>query len=508
MIKLRSWWLPLLLLTVFWGSRATSLEILPLHNDEGLHLTRAVEVWNLHPFWQISDGKIINHWPIALFYPQHAPVFAGRIPTIMVSMIGLAAGYALSRRLFGTIPALLASAMWITSPYLFFFERLAFSDSEAGALVIITLWASLWAARSGLSRDAVLTGLALGLAMLFKFTAAPFTLMVAVVLLFASQLSWRKRVWQLVIVGVTVAACFAVPLLYLAVRGDDFFMIALGWIGTGSRSSPAFATNMTRLWEQLTGFGSVIWMWLMLGGLVLLPVAPFFLAKGEAPLRPYRNTLLTRTSGIILLAAGAIPFLLMLILGREVLARHYVVVLPLALVYAGIGLGLLVNLLGSERAQAIAATAITIVVALSVTPFMLQAYTDPGHLPLPDAVSTQHVTEHSAGFGLREAMLSFPEVIKQPDLPIIGSMSPDGCKRANFYAVEGLALTCVAAPGLPEIEGALAEYGAVYVLTDEAPTLGIDVNTLSGVKITRLGSYPRPDETEDAASVVLWLLEK
>jgi hypothetical protein len=98
----------LLLLLILWGTRLLALEALPLHNDEGLHLTRAVEVWNGHPFWAISDGKIINHWLIAAFYPQNAPVFAGRIATLFVSMIGLAAGCALAKRLSGAARALLA----------------------------------------------------------------------------------------------------------------------------------------------------------------------------------------------------------------------------------------------------------------------------------------------------------------------------------------------------------------------------------------------------------------
>ncbi|MBC6934987.1 MAG: hypothetical protein DWB42_04030 [Chloroflexi bacterium] len=129
------------------------MEALPLHNDEGLHLTRAVEVWNGHPFWAISDGKIINHWLIAAFYPQNAPVFAGRIATLFVSMIGLAAGCALAKRLSGAAGALLAGGLWIMSPYLFFYERLAFSDAEAGALVVVAVWLALCASRSGPAWD-------------------------------------------------------------------------------------------------------------------------------------------------------------------------------------------------------------------------------------------------------------------------------------------------------------------------------------------------------------------
>jgi hypothetical protein len=121
-----------LLLLILWLSRLPGLKVLPLHNVEGLRLTHAVEVWNLHPFWEIRDGKIVNHWAIALFYPQNAPVFAARIATIFVSVIGFAAGYALTRRVFGVSDALVAGVLWIAC-HLFFIERLALSDAEAGA---------------------------------------------------------------------------------------------------------------------------------------------------------------------------------------------------------------------------------------------------------------------------------------------------------------------------------------------------------------------------------------
>ena len=139
----RVWWIGILLLLVIWATRLNALELLPLHNDEGLHLTRAVEVWNGHPFWAISDGKIINHWLIAAFYPQNEPVFAGRIASLFISLIGLAAGYALVYRLFGGVAAVLAGALWLFCPYLFFYERLAFSDAEAGSLIVLALWAAL-----------------------------------------------------------------------------------------------------------------------------------------------------------------------------------------------------------------------------------------------------------------------------------------------------------------------------------------------------------------------------
>lgn len=284
----------LLLLLILWGTRLLALEALPLHNDEGLHLTRAVEVWNGHPFWAISDGKIINHWLIAALYPQNAPVFAGRIATLFVSMIGLAAGCALAKRLSGAAGALLAGGLWIMSPYLFFYERLAFSDAEAGALVVVAVWLALRASRSGRRRDAILTGLALGAAMLMKFTAAPFALTAALALLVDKTHPPSRRVRLLALVVLVVVACFAAPLGYLLLKGGDLFAIAFGWLGVSSGQETAFFANIERLWAQLTGFGAFAWSALMLFGLALLVGA-------------------RRAPGRRLVAAWGLPLLVMLL---------------------------------------------------------------------------------------------------------------------------------------------------------------------------------------------------
>lgn len=475
------------LLMLLWGTRVAALDVLPLHNDEGLHLTRAVEVWNGHPFWAISDGKIVNHWLIAAFYPQSAPVFAGRIATIFVSLIGLAAGLALARRLSGQTGLLLAGTLWLASPYLFFYERLAFSDAEAGALVVVAVWFSLRLSDSGRWYDGVLTGLALAAAMLMKFTAAPFALSVALVVLFNAPYSLRQRIVRLAVIAGVVAASFVVPLGYLLLKGGDLFSIAFGWIGGSSgQGGLALVGNVERLWAQITGFGTISWVVLLVFGLALLAV---------------------RRRGAVLVAAWALPLLVMMILGREVLSRHYVVALPLALTLGGAGLGMGVRRFTRPASRQLGVYAGLVALALGFVPFALTAYADPGALPLPDDVRYEHITSHSSGYGLREAVQQLPVTVTRSDIPIIASMFPDSCRRANFYAVDGLTMVCTDVPGLPEIEQSLGEYGAVYVLADNAPNIGVDVTTLDA-RATGVAAYPRSGETEDNASVVLWLVEK
>ncbi len=487
------YWLPTLLLLAFWLARITGLEALPLHNDEGLHLFRAVEVWNLHPFWEIRDGKIINHWAIAVLYPQNAPVFTGRLPTVFISMIGLAAGYALLRREFGMTAAFLGCALWIGSPYLFFYERMAFSDAQAGALAVAALWLSFRLARSGARRDAVLTGLALALAALFKFTAIPFALSIAFVVMAFGRSPLRQRLVNLIIVGIVVAACFAVPVAYLMLRGDDLFSIALGWIGSGSEgASVSIGSNLERLWGQLTGFGTVIWSLALIVGLALLPLA-----------RPRR--------GSLFLITAALPLVSMIVLAREIQSRHFVAALPALLIAGGAGLGVALDaLVKNRRVIQLASVGTAALLAAGLIPFAFTAYSAPADLPLPPLMRNQYISQHPAGYGLREAVLDFPETIDHPELPIIGSMFPDSCRRANYYAIDGFNMACTDAPGLPLIESALRESGGAYVLVESAPLIGADIPAFAAdinASATRIAAYPRPGETAETASVILWRLD-
>ena len=426
-----------ILIGIFWLSRVVGLEALPLHNDEGLHLTRAVEVWNFHPFWEIRDGKIINHWAIALFYPQNAPVFAGRIATVFVCALGLAAGCALARRAFGRRASWLAGALWIASPYLFFFERLAFSDAEAGALVVLALWAGWRLAERGTLRRALLTGFAFGLAVLFKFTAAPFALGVALVVLLRARYSLRRRLGLLLVAGIMVGLMFVPPTAYLMLRGSDLFSIALGWIGGGSRGESSIPANGRMLAAQLTDFGVPLWSGLMLAGLALL-----------VGLRP-------RKGGVLLLAAAA-PLLIIMLLGREVLSRHYVVAMPALLTLGGAGLGVALERLAQGESQRRWAVALmTGALGFGFAPFALTAYRMPEQLPLSRDVWTQHISEHSAGYGLREAVEALPETTAGAPNQIIASMTADSCRRANFYAAAGWGLYCADARGLGDLASAI-----------------------------------------------------
>jgi hypothetical protein len=480
--------LALLLVLVYWATRLPALDALPLHNDEGLHLTRAVEVWNLHPFWEISDGKIINHWLIAAFYPQHEPVFIGRIATVLVGTIGLVCGGMLARRLAGPAAGILAMLLWIASPYLFFYERLAFSDAEAGALAGAALLAAWHLTRHMTIRRAVITGVVLACAVLFKFTAAPFALSIVLMVLLLGRASPRQRITALAIIGLTGAALFAVPLAYLLLRGNGLFTIALGWLGGGESAAHGPAANLARFGALMLGFGSPLAA--LMTGLGL--VCALFTRQRER---------------LVMLAAVLLPFMVTILLGREVLPRHFAATLPAMIVMAGVGLGPLG--ISSMRSRRGSVAAVAAALALVYLPYMNTSYRQPEAAALPAEVRDEHINHHSAGYGLRDAVRDIPMRVPEPDVQIIASMFPDSCRRANFEAQRRL--VCTDAPGTPRIQAALESDGLVYVLTDNAPIIGADVPALaqaSGAQAERISGYPRPADPPDDPSVVLWRITR
>jgi hypothetical protein len=204
-------------------------------------------------------------------------------------------------------------------------------------------------------------------------------------------------------------------------------------------------------------------------------------------------------------AAWLVPLLAIILLGSEVLSRHFVVALPLALILSGAGLSYALTDLvpAAKRTSAVAISALLLV---SIITHLWGSYIDPGELELPAIMRTQYITDHSSGYGLREAVQALPALVPEAST-VIASMFPDSCHRANFYATPGFALMCTEAPGRTEIEAALANGEPVYVLADNAPNIGIDVVVLEA-NAERVAAFPRPGETEANASVVLWRLER
>jgi 4-amino-4-deoxy-L-arabinose transferase-like glycosyltransferase len=242
------------------------------------------------------------------------------------------------------------------------------------------------------------------------------------------------------------------------------------------------------LGRQLTDFGLPLWSGMTVAGLVLLAV------------------LRRRSGGILLLAVG-LPLATMIVLGREVLPRHTVVALPALLMLGGAGIGVAIDRLTKAERQRLVGVAIGAgALGVGFVPFALTAYGTPELNPYPRAVWTQYFSEHSAGYGLREAVEALPQMVPA-ELPIIASMTADSCRRTNFHAVSGREMNCADAPGLTEMQAALADPGEAYVVVETATGARFpeDAEAL-GATAEQVAIYPRPGA--DGQPVRLWRLTR
>lgn len=477
------------LLTFVWGTRIWRIEQIPLHVDEAIHIYTAFMNWEGHLFWRIRTGKLLGYWAIAAFYPQNEMVFVSRIATIFVVLLGFAAGIALIRRLFGPRAAIIGGVLWLCSPYVFFFERLALMDAQIGATVILAAWAALELTQRFRWRWALLVGLLIPVPILYKVSAAPVVGMVGLIVLFAGRLSLKDRIRSLCVIGLTTAVIFVPPALYVIPRSANQPWLAdLGALDTqGSSIFHKLSVNLDRLWQALTGFENQLWAVLLVLGLGLL-----------VALRPKRGT--------FWLMVAALPVAVVMVLGEGVFLRYFQVSMPFLLLLAGAGLALAIERLPKQGHTVLTGLIIAASIVLSA-PFAWSAYYDIREIHLPRLIHEQYLSEHSAGFGLKEAMDALPITHENANIPVIASMFPDSCRRANLYAVSGHELVCVNAPGLPEIEAALATHGEVYILADSTPLIGVDVEQIPA-DARQVAAYPRPSETPEDASVVLWHLTR
>jgi len=470
-------WPEILLLLLFFTTRLIALDALPLHNDEGLHLTRAVEVWNGHPFYDIEDGKVINVWVIALFYPRVDPVFTGRIATVFVGLIGLAGGIALGRLASGRrAGGLLAGLLWVCCPYLFFFERMALADVESGAAVVLLTLIMLPGLR--LPRRNLWAGVALAAAILFKVSAAPFAGIPLLGVLLEERQSWRERAIRLAKIYITMLILVAPASLYTAARGG-FFAVARGWVGGPKLSIIERTLQNSATFADTTLTVNGLWALILIGVLF---------------------SLLAGRRGLYVLGSVLGPLSVMIVFGTEVLDRHFGVIMPLLTVVAAVGwsqISLPIRNRQAQRLMIAGATAISIVWAWSFA--WRVAYTNPANFPLTEPMREQYVTLHPAGYGLREAVWALPKTVGSGT--VIASMTADGCKRARFYlTTSAVTMDCVGmAQGRDQIEAALRTTGSAYVLTENAP-VGIEPAAVKATW-TQMAEYPRPG---NESRITLW----
>lgn len=245
----------ILILLLGFGLRLYNLTLLPIFADEAIYI-RWSQVMQAEPglrFLPLSDGKQpLFMWSLMFFVRKFTdPLFIGRLVSV-VSGLGTIVGlFFLTFYLFRSRKvALLSGFVWAISPFSLFFDRMALVDSMLAMFGVWTLFLGIVTATTKRFDFAMLTGFALGGALLTKSPGIFFVMLLPTTWVFAnwSKLVLKKGVGKIVFNLAKLASLLAVTYaigfgMYNILRlGDNFHLI-------GARNQDyIFAIN--HLWQD------------------------------------------------------------------------------------------------------------------------------------------------------------------------------------------------------------------------------------------------------------------
>lgn len=196
------------------------------NGEHALYFTAAYGHEPLYQYVQAASVALFgDHW------------LGLRWPSVAFALLGIAATYALIRRLFGTAVALLTAACLAVSFWPLFYARVALRAIALPFIAALSAYflhrALPWSADSGTSRSAtpdwLLAGLFLGLS-LYTYTAArvlPLVFAAFLIYVFFLHGDWMQELWPAVLLMLVVTALISAPLIiWLAAHPSAEYRIA------------------------------------------------------------------------------------------------------------------------------------------------------------------------------------------------------------------------------------------------------------------------------------------
>ncbi|MCL5676049.1 MAG: glycosyltransferase family 39 protein [Patescibacteria group bacterium] len=229
----------LLLLIAYLVMRLVNLTALPIFTDEAIYL-RWAQIAKNDANWRfisLTDGKQPLYVWLAMVFMKviKDPLTAGRLVSVASGIFGMFFLGLLSWEIFRDKKvAFLASILYLVYPFTLFYDRMALMDGLLAVTTIVTLYLEIRLVREIRLDLALLTGMAMGAAMLVK-TSGFFTLYLAPLLLLFfdfSRKDWVKSFIKLIFFGLISAVLSQVyyavlrlsPLYHMIAEKDTTFV--------------------------------------------------------------------------------------------------------------------------------------------------------------------------------------------------------------------------------------------------------------------------------------------
>lgn len=508
-------WLIVLLLLIALFVRIHNVTALPPFNDESLHIRRAEIAWSFDDLnISLKPGKLLTYYWIGLFNADRLHgIFIGRTVVGIFSLLGLAGLYAAARRLFSAWGGILALYIAVFSPFMIFFDRLAFSDPLASALGMLTVWGSLLMVRHPEEWEwGILTGFLGGLTTLAKLIGAPYIVVPALAIFLLSGLGWRvawKRYKTTLIVCYVTFSVVLLPFFAYVAYKEVSYQRSPDANPAAERAvmvEPVLINTRSPLETIVDNIQDIVTVnWVLHGGLVLTLGGLLITFR----VRP-------RTF-LFLLGCIVLPWSIVIFLAGRFSTRYVQLgILPLLIVMAGvliIGFQQLPERWKSLRSWAGSWLVVSVWIVFFAQPFIAAAWTNPREMTLPKTDRHEYFQNFTSGYALMDAAelaKNLEPSTRSGRIPVIGLVG--SCHQMRLYLDENgpVNLEC---PNfgwegelMPDvsrhIEQRLQQEGVLYVFAEpELDILDFDLLTVDHRVIARFG---RPF---DGMVVEVWEME-
>ncbi len=337
--------------TIMWAGAAAFAQLAPRFRDRPVMQLNAEQFANYLSL--VDDTSFLNI------------LVAGRSILVLANTIALALIFLYSRRLVGTVPALLGSLLIALDPFHLALTRLLHLDGLLSSLMLLSMLAFLGFSQERRKVDLVVSGIVAGLAWLTKspgFVLIPIVGLVALWGIWsnasdaARQQSGARRfwdfIWPLLVWGAVGATVFIAAFPAMWVQPLQTISSILGMAGRyaqeGHDSAVFFNGEIIKngkMGLEYWYFYPITFLWrstpLMLIG---LPLAVWGFIKKRNPFDQPGGSLVTK--GLLLLVA---VFTLMMTVGSKMFDRYLLPVYPPLDLLAGMGWFALANWLAERK---------------------------------------------------------------------------------------------------------------------------------------------------------------
>lgn len=382
-------WIGLIL--VYFITRLYNLTYLPIFTDEAIYI-RWSQIGSRDAAWRfisLVDGKqpLFTWIAMVLMRLVEDPILAGRLVSVFAGLGSLIGMFCLGREVFkNTRIGIIASVLYLISPFALVYDRMALYDSLTAMLSIWSFYLAILLVRRVRLDIALIFGMTLGLGMLNKTSGFLSLYMVPLtVILFDFQK--KDRLYRLgrwvILVGVGAFIAYAMysilrlsPLFHMVGQKDAVFVYPFGeWL---KHPTEFFMGNTRGLFDWLIGY--LTWpVWIA----VVLPAFTF-----------WRHT----REKLLLYGWWLAPFVALALFGRVLYPRFILFMTMPLLVLASFTVDVLIT---RWKKTVIGFVFLIIVLSPSIwTDFLL--LTQPTHALIPQADRGQYINDWPAGWGVRE----------------------------------------------------------------------------------------------------------